>query len=257
MFWDKFLMFSLKKKQYDLLSFIIYVSLIEFCSLNHLKTENLFPLKITLPLLSGEYYSNIQKLEEGYFVRQLFLDMTRKQNKFVFTQLSVTLSKNREETRIEGIVKVTARGAELIPESCRVFTNKESGNRWALVRVYDCDHLSFQIESNRPNFISIEPDFIPGNSIGIYRKSASSDPSKISALVLESKGKILEVWGLRLSRVRKNATVVLEKENGQKYSVRALETVETTGQALAEKIPIEKGDILLYDNHINFGSFVY
>lgn len=251
------LMFSLKKKQCYLLSFTIYISLIEFCSFNHSKTENLPTLKTTLPLLSGEYYSNIQKLEEGYFVRQLFLDTTRKQNKFVFVQLSVTLSKNREETRIEGIVKFTARGAELIPESCRVFTNKESGNRWALVRAYDCDHLSFQIESNRPNFIFIEPDFIPGNSIGVYRKSASSDPSKISALVLESNGKILEVWGLRLSRVRKNATVVLEKENGQKYSVRALETIETTGQVTAEKIPIEKGDILLYDNHINFGSFVY
>ncbi|EMJ93735.1 hypothetical protein LEP1GSC198_1516 [Leptospira kirschneri str. JB] len=239
-----------------MLSFTIYISLIEFCSLSHSKTENLPALKITLPVLSGEYYSNIQKLEEGYFVRQLFLDMTRKQNQFVFTQLSVTLSKNREETRIEGIVKTTARGAELIPESCRVFTNKESGNRWALVRVYDCDHLSFHIESNRPNFISIEPDFMPGNLIGVYRKSASSNPSKISALVLESKGKILEVWGLRLSRVRKNASVVLEKQNGQKYSVRALETVETTGQVMVEKVSVEKGDILLYDNHTNFGSFI-
>lgn len=70
---------------------------------------------------------------------------------------------------------------------------------------------------------------------------------------MESKGKILEVWGLRLSRVRKNASVVLEKQNGQKYSVRALETV---GQVMVEKVSVEKGDILLYDNHTNFGSFI-
>lgn len=208
-------------------------------------------------MLSGEYYSKIQKLEEGYFVRQLFLDTTRKQTKFLFTQLSVTLSKNREETRIEGIVKPTSRGVRLIPESCRVFTNRESGNRWALVRAYDCDHLSFEIESNESNRVSIQPDFIPGNPIGIYRKAASSEPSRISALVLESGGKILEVWGLRLSRVRKNASIVLEKENGKRYPVRALETVETTGQVTAEGVPVEKGDILLYNNPGESGPLNY
>lgn len=194
-------MFNRKKERF----FAICIFTTLFCSVDNPKTKN---LSIRKPLLSGEYYSKIQKLEEGFFVRQLFLDMTRRQNKFIFAQLSVTLSKNREETRIEGIVKPTSRGAELIPESCRVFTNRESGNRWALVRAYDCDHLSFQIESNRSDSISIEPDFIPGSPSGLYKKAASSDTNKISALVLESEGKILEVWGLRLSRVRKNATVV-------------------------------------------------
>ncbi|WP_425591060.1 hypothetical protein [Leptospira barantonii] len=229
---------------------------VRFCSSGNERTENLSS-KPFLPVLSGEYYSKIQKLEEGYFVRQLFLDTTRKQTKFLFTQLSVTLSKNREETRIEGIVKPTSRGFRLFPESCRVFTNRESGNRWALVRAYDCDHLSFEIESNEPNRVSIAPDFIPGNPIGMYRKAASSEPSRISALVLESGGKILEVWGLRLSRVRKNASIVLEKENGKRYPVRALETIETTGQVTAEGIPVEKGDILLYSNPGESGPLTY
>ncbi|EMF92465.1 hypothetical protein [Leptospira santarosai] len=243
-------MFNRKKERF----FAICIFTTLFCSVDNPKTKN---LSIRKPLLSGEYYSKIQKLEEGFFVRQLFLDMTRRQNKFVFAQLSVTLSKNREETRIEGIVKPTSRGAELIPESCRVFTNRESGNRWALVRAYDCDHLSFQIESNRSDSISIEPDFIPGSPSGLYKKAASSDTNKISALVLESEGKILEVWGLRLSRVRKNATVVLEKENGLRYPVRALKTVETTGQITAEGVPIEKEDILLYENRTESGPLTY
>ncbi|MGJ4754266.1 hypothetical protein [Leptospira kmetyi] len=229
---------------------------VRYCSLGNERTENLSS-KPFLPVLSGEYYSKIQKLEEGYFVRQLFLDTTRKQTKFLFTQLSVTLSKNREETRIEGIVKPASRGLELVPESCRVFTNRESGNRWALVRAYDCDHLSFRIESNEPNRISISPDFIPGNPIAVYRKAASSEPSRICALVLESGGTILEVWGLRLSRVRKNASIVLEKENGKRYPVRALETIETTGQVTAEGIPVEKGDILLYNNPGESGPLTY
>ncbi|WP_408611950.1 hypothetical protein [Leptospira ainazelensis] len=203
-----------------------------------------------LKIASGEYYSKIEKLEEGYFVRQLFLDTNpaKKNSKFIFTQLSVTLSKNREETRIEGIAKPAKTGFQLVPESCRVFTNRESGNRWALLRAYDCDHLIFELESRRQNFISIQPDFIPGTPSGEYRKAISSDPSRISALVLESGGKILEVWGLRLSRVRKNASIVLEKENGKRYPVRALETIETTGQVTAEGIPVDKGDILLYSN---------
>ncbi|EMY78554.1 hypothetical protein LEP1GSC060_3925 [Leptospira weilii serovar Ranarum str. ICFT] len=246
-----------RKNLRELTLFTFCILTIQFCSVGNSGEENTRVSGPALPLLSGEYYSKIQKLEEGYFVRQLFLDRTRKQTKFVFTQLSVTRSKNREETRIEGIVKTTNRGAQLIPESCRVFTNRESGNRWALVRAYDCDHLSFQIESNRPNFISIEPDFLPGNPIGIYRKSASSDPNRISALVLESGGKILEVWGLRLSRVRKNASIVLEKENGKRYPVRALETVETTGQVTAEGIPVEKGDIILYDNRGESNPLAY
>ncbi|EKT87400.1 hypothetical protein [Leptospira santarosai] len=243
-------MFNRKKERF----FAICIFTTLFCSVDNPKTKN---LSIRKPLLSGEYYSKIQKLEEGFFVRQLFLDMTRRQNKFIFAQLSVTLSKNREETRIEGIVKPTSRGAELIPESCRVFTNRESGNRWALVRAYDCDHLSFQIESNRSDSISIEPDFIPGSPSGLYKKAASSDTNKISALVLESEGKILEVWGLRLSRVRKNATVVLEKENGLRYPVRALKAVETTGQITAEGVPIEKEDILLYENRTESGPLTY
>ncbi|AXR62692.1 hypothetical protein [Leptospira mayottensis] len=246
-------MFNRKKGRFFVF-FTICIFTTRFCSVDNLKTEGVPTHK---PVLSGEYYSKIQKLEEGYFVRQLFLDMTRKQNKFIFAQLSVTLSKNREETRIEGIVKTTNRGIQLIPESCRVFTNKESGNRWTLVRAYDCDHLSFQIESIQSNSISIEPDFIPGNPKGVYRKSASSNTNKISALVLESEGKILEVWGLRLSRVRKNATVVLEKENGQKYPVRTLRIVETTGQIRVNRIPIEKEDILLYDNHSEAGPLTY
>ncbi|EMJ64040.1 MULTISPECIES: hypothetical protein [Leptospira] len=249
-------MFNRKKGRFFVF-FTICIFTTRFCSLDNSKTEGVPPHKPVLPLLSGEYYSKIQKLEEGYFVRQLFLDMTRKQSKFIFAQLSVTLSKNREETRIEGIVKTTNRGAQLIPESCRVFTNRESGNRWALVRAYDCDHLSFQIESIQSNSISIEPDFIPGNPSGVYRKSASSDANKISALVLENEGKILEVWGLRLSRVRKNATIVLEKENGQKYPVRALKIIETTGQVTAEGVPIEKEDILLYDNRSEAGPLTY
>ncbi|WP_420843371.1 hypothetical protein [Leptospira alstonii] len=252
-----FLHFARTKKRRYFLLFTFCILTVQFCSVGDSREENARVSVPVLPLLSGEYYSKIQKLEEGYFVRQLFLDTTRKQTKFVFTQLSVTLSKNREETRIEGIVKTTNRGAQLVPESCRVFTNRESGNRWALVRAYDCDHLSFQIESTRSNFISIEPDFIPGNPIGIYRKSASSEPNRISALVLESGGKVLEVWGLRLSRVRKNASIVLEKENGKRYPVRALETVETTGQVTAEGIPVEKGDIILYDNRGESNPLVY
>ncbi|XDD52482.1 hypothetical protein AB3N59_18915 [Leptospira sp. WS92.C1] len=206
-------------------------------------------VKPSLTFVSGEYYSPIRNLEEGYFVRQLFLNLTRKNSKFIFTQLSVTVSKNREETRIEGNVRTTLRGdLQLIPESCRVFTNRESGNRWILLRAYDCDHLSFFLKSNEENQIVIEPDFIPGNSSGVYKKSISSDLNRISALVLQSSGKILEVWGLRLSRVRKNASIVLEKENGKRYPVRALTTVETTGQVTAEGIRVERGDILLYTN---------
>ncbi|WP_061222376.1 hypothetical protein [Leptospira weilii] len=248
---------SNRKKGRFFVFFTICIFTTQFCFLDNSKTEGVPAHKPILPLLSGEYYSKIQKLEEGYFARQLFLDMSRKQGKFIFAQLSVTLSKNREETRIEGIVKTTNRGVRLIPDSCRVFTNRESGNRWALVRAYDCDHLSFQIEPIQSNSISIEPDFIPGNTSGVYRKSASFDANKISALVLESEGKILEVWGLRLSRVRKNATIVLEKENGQKYPVRALKIIETTGQVTAEGVPIEKEDILLYDNRSEAGPLTY
>lgn len=116
------------------------------------------------------------------------------------------------------------------------------------MRAYDCDHLVFELESKKPNSIFIQPDFIPGTPSGEYRKSISSDPNRISALVLESGGKILEVWGLRLSRVRKNASIVLEKEDGKRYPVRALETIETTGQVTSERIPVNKGDILLYTN---------
>ncbi|WP_425529226.1 hypothetical protein [Leptospira stimsonii] len=226
----------------------IWILTISSCSSSENRIEK-NPIEF-LKIASGEYYSKIQKLEEGYFVRQLFLDAntTKKNPKFIFTQLSVTLSKNREETRIEGIAKPTKTGFRLAPESCRVFTNRESGNRWALVRAYDCDHLVFELESKKPNSIFIQPDFIPGTPSGEYRKSISSDPNRISALVLESGGKILEVWGLRLSRVRKNASIVLEKEDGKRYPIRALETIETTGQVTSEGIPVNKGDILLYTN---------
>ncbi|WP_394854604.1 hypothetical protein [Leptospira ellisii] len=213
--------------------------------------------RIRLPIAPGEYYSKIRTLEEGYFVRQLFLDLERKNPKFVFTQLSVTKSKNREETRIEGKAIRETGLVRLIPESCRMFTNRESGNRWALLRAYDCDHLSFELESKEPNRISVFPDFIPGTPASDYKKAASSETRRISALVLESGGKILEVWGLRLSRVRKNATIVLEKENGKRYPVRALETVETTGQVSAEGIPVEKGDVLLYTNPGEAGPLTY
>ncbi|WP_246057518.1 hypothetical protein [Leptospira gomenensis] len=215
------------------------------------------PRRSFVPIVSGEYYSRIRTLEEGYFVRQLFLDLERKHPKFVFTQLSVTKSKNREETRIEGKAVRENGFLRLVPESCRMFTNRESGNRWALLRAYDCDHLSFELESKEPNRISVSPDFIPGTPASEYRKAASSETRRISALVLESGGKILEVWGLRLSRVRKNAFLVLEKENGKRYPVRALETVETTGQVSAEGIPVEKGDILLYTNPGEAGPLKY
>lgn len=57
--------------------------------------------------------------------------------------------------------------------------------------------------------------------------------------------------------MRKNATIVLEKENGQKYPVRALKIIETTGQVTAEGVPIEKEDILLYDNRSEAGPLTY
>lgn len=199
---------------------------------------------------SGEYFSEIQKIPVGFYIRQIYLNNSNKKEMLI-SQLTVTESKNWEETRFEGKLELDETGKffRFRPKLCRMFTSKNPGDRWTLTRAYECDHFEFLIWKSGPEEIRLTPG-PEGEEEGIrFRKSRSASISQISAIILKADPQITSIWGIRLSRVRKGAKAILEKQNGQKVELSSLKTVETTGEIKSEKThPAEPGDMILYTN---------
>ncbi|EQA46290.1 hypothetical protein LEP1GSC050_0233 [Leptospira broomii serovar Hurstbridge str. 5399] len=209
-----------------------------------------YPEGITSLPEDGEYFSQIQSIPTGFYIRQIYLNTKRERPEFLLSQLSVTESKNWEETRFEGkiVADPKGRGYRFRPKLCRMFTSKGSGDRWTLTRAYECDHFEFLIWKSGQNQIRLIPG-PEGEEEGIHlRRSSSSAPNRVAAVVLFAKRGILEIWGMRLSKVRKDATLVLEKSDGKRRRLRSLITVETTGEIQAEGLSISTGDLILYTN---------
>ncbi|PJZ70630.1 hypothetical protein CH373_06710 [Leptospira perolatii] len=213
---------------------------------------------LTLPE-DGEYFSEIRPLENGYFVRQIFLFAKRRRPEFLISQLVVTSTKNWEETRFEGklIEDPEGKGYRFVPRLCRIYTTKEAGGRWALARAFECDHLEFLIWNAGPNQVRLFPG-PEGEEDGLLlQRSPSSSPNRIAAIIVRAESGFLDIWGMRLSRVRKNATLVLEKADGRKTLLKSLKTVETTGEILGGGLPLKVGDLILYTNPGEANPLVY
>ncbi|TGK10622.1 hypothetical protein EHO58_01165 [Leptospira selangorensis] len=199
---------------------------------------------------SGEYFSEIKKIPTGFYIRQVYLNHSNKKEMLI-SQLTVSESKNWEETRFEGKLDLDESGKffRFRPRLCRMFTSKNPGDRWTLTRAYECDHFEFLIWKSGPEDIRLTPG-PEGEEEGILlKKSKSSSISQISAIILKTDSNITSIWGIRLSRVRKGAKAILEKQDGRKTELNTLKTVETTGEVKTERSShAEPGDMILYTN---------
>ncbi|WP_246032028.1 hypothetical protein [Leptospira fluminis] len=218
-----------------------------------------YPEGITALPEDGEYFSPIRSLPTGFYVRQVFMNNKRHRPEFLISQLTVTEAKNWEETRFEGklVADPEGKGFRFRPKLCRIFTSKGPGDRWALTRAFECDHFEFLIWKAGPNEIRLVPG-PEGEEEGLLlRRSASSVPGRVTAVVLRAKEGILEIWGIRLARVRKEATLVIEKPDGKRTRLRSLKTVETTGEIQADGNILRPGDLILYTNPGEAGPLAY
>ncbi len=197
---------------------------------------------------SGEYFSEIKQIPVGFYIRQIYLNRKTKQE-LLISQLTVTGSKNWEETRFEGKLNedVSGKFLRFRPKLCRMFTSKNAGDRWTLTRAYECDHFEFLLWKAGADEIRLVPG-PEGEEDGLLlKKPKSGSLDKVSAIVLKTETQKTSVWGMRLSRVRKGAKGYLEKPDGQKLDLKSFQNVETTGE-LEPVTGVSPGDFILYTN---------
>ncbi|EPG66101.1 hypothetical protein ACE5IS_11925 [Leptospira wolffii] len=208
---------------------------------------------------SGEYFSELKKIPTGFYIRQIYLNHKTK-NEFYMSQLTVSEAKNWEEIRFEGKLTKDDSGKLLRfrPRLCRIFTSKNPGDRWALVRAFECDHFEFLIWKAGLRELRIVPG-PEGEEDGVlFRRPNAGTPEKISGIVLRASGKNTSVWGMRLSRVRKGAKGQLETYDGRNLDLRSLQTVETTGEAETTAPNLARpGDFILYTNPNSVNPLAY
>ncbi|WP_246050618.1 hypothetical protein [Leptospira langatensis] len=207
------------------------------------------PSFVSLPE-SGEYFSEIKKIPTGFYVRQVYLNNSISKQEMFISQLTVSEAKNWEEIRFEGKLSVDPSGNYLRfrPRLCRIFTSKNPGDRWTLTRAYECDHYEFLIWKSGNGEMRLVPG-PEGEEDGLKLvRPKSGNSSQIAAIVLKVDSLITSVWGMRLSRVRRGASVYMERSDGKKVDLKSLQTVETTGEIKTEKQGVFPGDFILYTN---------
>ncbi|MCP5498230.1 MAG: hypothetical protein H7A23_27050 [Leptospiraceae bacterium] len=103
---------------------------------------------------AGNWFSKIHPLETGFYVHQINLA----KDKFYFSRLSYNKYKKWEETRFTGFVESASNGYTLKSKMCAVYGSTKLGDKWALIRVFDCEYIQFSLVKLGSNTIELLPD---------------------------------------------------------------------------------------------------
>jgi hypothetical protein len=192
---------------------------------------------------SGIWFSEKKEFRNGYE----FLQLTIQDNKFIFAKLSYNEERKWEETKVLGLIENKKDILELKPEMCTVFSAKKLGERWILIRGFDCDHLQLKLTKNEQEII-ISPSI--GITESVTLKSVKQhSKNAIGAIVVAEDKKTFQVWSLGMRYVKKGASVLI---NGK--PVIMLETVDSTGSFSSNEF-IRKGEIISIHNPKSSGLF--
>ena len=203
--------------------------------------------------VKGEWFSAIQKLPNGFDAKELHLWGNPEYGKFTMTRISFNVTRNWEETRYSGKWKYAAPGEIILSaDYCTVYTAKEIGNRWALLRAFDCDHLRFTLSRNADDRLTMIPAMLLEGSEILTRPI--HEKNSFSSLVILTHGKEFVSWGTSLNRIRKGAIPYLLKQNGKKEKIEIIETIDSSGRYNTLTGDAEPGDFIIIQNKKESGS---
>ncbi len=204
------------------------LSLFFFLALHTLISAESFP--------SGIWFSEKKEFRNGYE----FLQLSIQENKFVFAKLSYNEERKWEETKVLGVIENKNEMFQFKSEMCTVFSAKQLGDKWILIKGFDCDHLQLKLTKNEQEII-ISPSIGITESVTLKQVRQRSE-NTIGAIVVSEDKKIFQVWSLGMRYVKKGASVLI---NGKPVTM--LETVDSTGKFSSNE-PIRKGEIISINN---------
>ncbi|TGL20802.1 hypothetical protein EHQ46_09910 [Leptospira yanagawae] len=99
--------------------------------------------------LEGLYISDRQTTENGYLV--IGIEIFQEKGKFFYYAQELRYKKTLGWEEILFVGKITNLSEEihLVPEGCQIRATKEWGQKFALLRRFDCEHLQFTLIKNQ------------------------------------------------------------------------------------------------------------
>lgn len=202
------------------------------------------------PEIRGNWFSKLHPLETGFYVHQLNLA----KDKFYFSRLSYNQYKKWEETRFTGFVEKTKNGYTLKSKMCAVYSCRKLGDRWALIRVFDCDYVRFSLTKKSYDKLKIFPDSNLYTE-EYFKRWEEHRTDTYQSIVIQTDGYKFTSWGPNVYKIRKNANAfIIKSKSGEKIKVKVVENAETTGVFRDDQGRIEVGDILVVENKKRAGG---
>ncbi|MCE9499906.1 MAG: hypothetical protein K8R21_05330 [Leptospira sp.] len=202
---------------------------------------------------SGEWFSTVQKLPNGFDAKELYLYENSGSGKFVMTRISFNNLRNWEETRYSGKWKILPSGKIILnPVFCSVYGAQEIGKRWVLIRGFDCDHLEFEVSQKSPDSVTMIPAMNLEGSEEF--KKPVTEKNSVASVVLLSIGNEFISWGINLNRIRKGSSPYMLKKNGTKEKIEIVETVDSSGKYKSLSGKADPGDFIIIQNKARSGS---
>lgn len=101
--------------------------------------------------LEGLYFSDRQTTENGYLI--IGIEIFQEKGKFFYNAQELRFKKTLGWEEVLFVGKITLVGEETIlaPEGCQIRAMKEWGEKFALLRRFDCEHLQFSLKKNKSN----------------------------------------------------------------------------------------------------------
>ncbi|MCW7470803.1 hypothetical protein [Leptospira kanakyensis] len=108
----------------------------------------------------GLYFSDQLATENGYLI--LGIEIFTEKGKSFYNAQELRYQNSRGWEEVIFVGKVTKEGEELVlvPEACQIRATDSWGKKMALLRLFDCEHLSFRFTQNSKNGFQISESLL-------------------------------------------------------------------------------------------------
>lgn len=154
----------------------------------------------------GDWFSKFQKTPRGVYVSQIRL---KKHKEFDMYRLSLHPEMKWEEARYRGTWKLVEGELELQTLHCSVYTSTEPGERRALLRSFDCDHLTMKALPLDSGYrkIRLSPNQYGSGHSTEFHRPAGRDQGKWAVVLANGQTNI--AWGIDLKYFKKGQRATL------------------------------------------------
>ncbi len=182
--------------------------------------------------IPSSWFGEWTLVNQSKIYRQVQFLSNQEKNKFTFYELSFNEIRKWEELRIQGTFEVKENILTLKVEKCTLYGKKDIQKRWALLKSFDCDHLTWEAK-----FLN--------NQISLTEKNNAFENFDLN-LVYKGNATVLKVihqdaqeliaWGIEAKKVYK---AQFGKDLTTAKQIPILSVRDSTIYFQTQKIPIQ------------------